>query len=173
VSIRARIGRRALLALACSGALAGFALPAIASSLIAQERHQPPVRLLRAPPVPTSTSQAVSESPGPTGSRSDGRKPPLPLTLRQLERRARLADKATARVRLRAAKLQPPAASPQPTAPAPISSAAPIQTTSKTDKSPPSGSTGTGAKPTKSPNKSASAPHQATEQSTGGVEAHE
>jgi hypothetical protein len=83
VGVRAHIGWRALLALTFSGAVAGFALPAIISSLIRQERHQPTVRLLRAPRLPSSETQPPqSESGAPPESQTG-------LTLRQLEQRAR------------------------------------------------------------------------------------
>lgn len=52
-----QVGGRALLALACSGAALGFAVPALATSLIHEERKQPAVRLLPAFKVPKSATQ--------------------------------------------------------------------------------------------------------------------
>lgn len=90
VDIQSRIGWRGLLALGCSGAVAGFTVPAIASSLIQQERRQPSVRLLRAPHLSTSETQIPQpESEIAPGARTTPSKTPQPLTLGQLEKRAR------------------------------------------------------------------------------------
>jgi hypothetical protein len=83
VGTQAKIGWRALLALACSGTLAGFTVPAIATSLVQQEKQQPKVRLLRAPRLPSSETRPLqSESAAPPESQTG-------LTLSQLERRVR------------------------------------------------------------------------------------
>lgn len=87
---QAKIGWRALLALACSGALAGFTVPAIATSLVQQEKQQPKVRLLRAPRIPSSETQIpVPESRTSALTHTTPIRAPQPLTLSQLEKKAR------------------------------------------------------------------------------------
>ncbi len=88
MSPQSQIGWRALLALAATGALAGFTVPAIASSLIQQERHQPSVRLLRAPRIPPSETQTPPSEAALT-PHTRTMKAPRVLTLGELERRAR------------------------------------------------------------------------------------
>lgn len=102
MSARRQIGWRALLALACSGAVAGFTLPAIASSLVQQERQQPAVRLLRAPRLPSSETQIPqSESAAPP-------EPKTGLTLHQLEQRARRTAPRIPSARAKHQSIAPP-----------------------------------------------------------------
>jgi len=89
VGIQAKIGWRALLALACSGTLAGFTVPAIATSLVQQEKQQPKVRLLRAPRIPSSETQIPSPESKAAIQHTAPIRAPQPLTLSQLEKKAR------------------------------------------------------------------------------------
>jgi hypothetical protein len=65
---RARLGARTIAALVLSGAAVGFAVPALASSLIRQERHQPHVRLLPAPRIPRGAAPSVQPETTVPGS---------------------------------------------------------------------------------------------------------
>ncbi|MFI4990111.1 MAG: hypothetical protein ACHQHO_04245 [Solirubrobacterales bacterium] len=86
---RSRISLRALLGLVLCGALAGYTLPALASSLIRQEKRQPDVRLLPTPPArveqpspePEQTDEATTPITIAPGKR------PKPLTRAQLKRK--------------------------------------------------------------------------------------
>jgi hypothetical protein len=90
VGTEAKIGWRALFALAFSGVLAGFTVPAIATSLVQQEKQQPKVRLLRAPRLPSSETQLPSpESRTSAIQQTAPIRTPQPLTLSQLEKKAR------------------------------------------------------------------------------------
>ena len=80
---QAKIGWRAMLALACSGTLVGFTVPAIATSLVQQEKQQPKVRLLRAPRIPSSETRPPQNESAARPRSQTG------LTLSQLEQRAR------------------------------------------------------------------------------------
>ncbi len=62
----AQLSWRALAGIGLCGAVVGFAIPAIASSLVRRERQQPNVRLLPAPKLPESEPQP-SENGGETG----------------------------------------------------------------------------------------------------------
>lgn len=124
---QAKIGWRALLALACSGTLAGFTVPAIATSLVQQEKQQPKVRLLRAPRLPSSeTRPPQSESAAPPRSQTG-------LTLSQLEQRARRTAPRIPSARANRQSLAPPHIA-QGTHQIPPAASAPAQTGSQTPK---------------------------------------
>ncbi len=116
---QAKIGWRALLALACSGALAGFTVPAIATSLVQQEKQQPKVRLLRAPRIPSSETQIPSpESRTSAIQQTAPIRAPQPLTLSQLEKKARRLP--SPRITLRSNVRQTPSAVPTYSTTAPL-----------------------------------------------------
>lgn len=121
---RARLGARTLAALVLSGAAVGFAVPALASSLIRQERHQPAVRLLPAPRIPRGASPTVQPETTVPGSApiTIQRRRLRVLTPAQLERKtprpqSRLAG--APRVTRRAAPITAPSPATAPVAPAP------------------------------------------------------
>lgn len=119
----AKIGWRALFALACSGTLAGFTVPAIATSLVQQEKQQPKVRLLRAPRLPSSETQIPSpESRTSAIQKTTPIRAPQPLTLSQLEKKARRLP--SPRITYRPNVRQTPSVVPNPstTAPSPAHS---------------------------------------------------
>jgi hypothetical protein len=85
------LGWRSLTILVLCGAVAGFAVPTIASSLVQQVRHEPGVRLLPAPHTPTSaTVQAAPPTPA-----SQANAPVTRLTTKQLERKYPLPRRPT------------------------------------------------------------------------------
>jgi len=119
VGTQAKIGWRALLALACSGTLAGFTVPAIATSLVQQEKQQPKVRLLRAPRIPSSETQIPSPEPRtPAIQHTAPIRAPQPLTLSQLEKKARRLR--SPRITLGPNVRQTPSAVPTSSTPAPL-----------------------------------------------------
>ena len=82
-SARQQLGWRALAGLGLCGVVVGFALPAIAGSLIRRERQQPAVRLLPAPRLPGSETQPTSPPQTPTLPLSTPRVRPLGLSARE------------------------------------------------------------------------------------------
>jgi hypothetical protein len=126
VGTQSQIGWRALLTLACCGATAGFAVPAIVSSLVQQERRQPSVRLLRAPRLPSSETQIpLPESAIASGRRAGSIAVPRPLTrreLRELERKERRTPSILSNLgeHSRTAEI-PPASAPQSSSTVPAS----------------------------------------------------
>lgn len=156
----AKIGWRALLALACSGALAGFAVPAIATSLVQQEKQQPNVRLLRAPRIPSSEARPPqSESATPP-------EPQTGLTLSQLEQRARRTTPRISSARANRQSIAPPHIA-LGTHQLPPAASAPVQTGPQTPKT--TSTTTHPTTPTKNPKASTSPPKkQSTATPTNG-----
>jgi hypothetical protein len=124
---RSHLGWRSLASLVFCGAVAGFAIPTIASSLVQQVKHEPAVRLLPAPRLPASETQPAPPDsvpiPTPAPSPIQPVRPPKALTRRELERKnppPRLPSLPAPTVRAEAA---PPSHEKQatPTAPAPKS----------------------------------------------------
>lgn len=70
-------------ALAFCGAVAGFMLPTIASSLVQQVKHEPAVRLLPVPRTPASATLP----PSPATPAEQSTAPVTRLTTKQLERK--------------------------------------------------------------------------------------
>jgi hypothetical protein len=84
------LGPRAFLGLALCGAALGFTVPAIASSLIQQERRQPAVRLLPAPHLPRTPVQPTGTSAVPIPNATlpaEPTKQPRALTPAQLKQK--------------------------------------------------------------------------------------
>lgn len=79
MTVRAQLGWRALVGIGLCGAVVGFAIPAIASSLVRRERQQPKVRLLPAPKLPETEPQ-----PSPTEGETSPAVPPATLRARRL-----------------------------------------------------------------------------------------
>jgi hypothetical protein len=88
---RSHLGWRSLASLVFCGAVAGFAIPTIASSLVQQVKHEPAVRLLPAPRLPASETQPVPPNsvpiPTPAPYPIQTVRAPKALTRRELERK--------------------------------------------------------------------------------------
>lgn len=115
---QSHVGWRALLALVCSGALAGFVVPTIASSLVRQERRQPSVRLLRAPRLPASETQITPpEAEITTGARARSVRTPRLLAPRGFEHKAQQRAPGILQIRGRPLAATPTSAAPSATVP--------------------------------------------------------
>jgi hypothetical protein len=80
-----QLGWRAMTGLAFCGAATGFTVPAIASSLVQQEKREPAVRLLPAPRLPSSETDPTPSVAIPSAPPSVAQ--PSPLGMSKLEQK--------------------------------------------------------------------------------------